>query len=63
MATFRNQVARDRAWARHYARRGLRVPVYTSPRSVPNTYRLANYILRAAKHQAAALVTSSLVKC
>lgn len=63
MATFRNQPARDRAWARHYARQGLRGVVEREARSMPNAYRLANYTLARAAHAARVAVCSSLVKC
>lgn len=63
MATFRDPVARDRAWAKHYASRGLRVPVMTAAKSTPNAYRLANYLIRASHHAAAQLVSSQTVRC
>lgn len=58
---FRDQVARDRAWANHYARAGLRVPVMKDAKSTPNAYRIANYMLRAASHNAALRVSESPV--
>lgn len=61
-ARFRDPVARDRAWASHYAKHGLRVPVMTAAKSTPNTYRIANYMIRAANHHAAQLVTSATVR-
>jgi len=63
MATFRDPVSRDRAWAKHYARSGLRLPATKECRSMPNAFRLANYRIRRAKHEAALDLSSSLVKC
>lgn len=63
MATFRDPVSRDRAWARHYARAGFRVPATKECRSMPNDFRLANYRIRRAQHDAAHALSSSLVKC
>ena len=63
MTSFRDPVARDRAWARYYSRKGLRGVVERKVRSVPNTYRVANYLIRVARHRAAELVSSTLVKC
>ncbi len=63
MAAFRDPVQRDRAWARHYARAGLRVPVMTAPRSTPNAFRLANYLIRAGHHAARQAVTGQEVRC
>lgn len=62
MSRFRDPVARDRAWANHYARSGLRVPVMTAAKSTPNEYRIANYLIRAASHNAALLVSESTVR-
>lgn len=63
MATFRDPAARDRAWARFYARAGLRVPATKECRSMPNAFRLANYRIRRANHDAAIALSQSLVKC
>lgn len=63
MATFRDPVARDRAWARYYSRKGLRGVLERHARSTPNQYRIANYLLRAARHRAAEFVCSTTVKC
>lgn len=62
MSRFRDPVARDRAWARHYGRRDLRVPVMTEPKSSPNAYRIANYLIRAGHHAAQQVVTTQLVR-
>ena len=47
MIRFRDPVARDRAWARYYAQRGLR-PMTRDIRQIPNPLRLANYAVRKA---------------
>lgn len=59
---FRDQVARDRAWARHYSAQGLRAPIYREIRSMSNSFRIANYYLRAARHRAAASLSTHIVK-
>lgn len=62
MATFRDPVARDRAWARYYSQRGLRGVVDRRIRSIPNPFRFANYLLRRAKHDAAVSVCERTVQ-
>lgn len=59
---FRDQVARDRAWARHYAARGLRAPISRDVRSMSNSFRIANYYLRAGRHEAAHSLSTHIVK-
>lgn len=58
-----HSVAREQAWARHYARAGLRVPVMKSPRSTPNAFRLANYVLRRGQHDARQIVVGQEIRC
>ena len=50
MATFRDPVARDIAWAKHYRRGGL-APVRRDIRPMPNPIRRAVYETRKALSQ------------
>lgn len=47
MNRFRDPAARDAAWGRYYARRGL-APLLRKPRSRSNNERLAVYAVRRA---------------
>lgn len=47
MATFRDPVARDRAWGRYFAKRGL-CPLTRDVRPVYNPLRLAAYQVKRA---------------
>lgn len=60
MATFRNPGAREAAWGKYYRKKGLAL-CRKHPRSMSNTYRIANYLQRRARHEAALVVTTQLV--
>lgn len=62
MTRFRNPAARDAAWGRYYAKRGLR-PLMTEPRSMPVEFRLADYTVRKALHDARTMMSRALVRC
>lgn len=62
MTRFRNPVQRDIAWGRYYAKRGLR-PLITEPRSQPVEFRLADYIVRKAMHEARSMLSRVTVRC
>lgn len=61
MNRFRDPAARDAAWGRYYRKRGL-APIRRTPVGMSNAYRIANYIQRRARHEAALVVTSALIK-
>ena len=61
MSRFRDPAARDAAWGRYYRKHGLS-PIRRAPVAMPNVFRIANYYQRRARHEAAQLVTSTLIK-